>query len=224
MKKTFIFLIICILSYLTVNSQSTDFGGILAVEIEKDLNKYFEISFEEEIKFNHCLTQYDRFKSTINVNYHFLNEHFKAGISFEYINKMNDYRVFQNRYRINFALGYYEKIRQYRLNYRIKFQNTFKDELRGEYRINPEMYLRNKAEVGYLFINKPIKLTLSTEFFWRINHPEKNIIDNIRTIVAIDYRLKKQHSLTFFVRADNEVQVNNPENIFYLGIIYKLKP
>jgi hypothetical protein len=224
MKKLFIFLIIGILSYFKVYSQSTDFGGILEVDFEKNLRKSFEISFEEEIKFNHCLTQYDRFKSVVNANYLFFNKHFKAGISFEYINKMNDDRVFQNRYRINVGIGYYEKIRQFRFNYRVKFQNTFKDELRGEYRINPEMYLRNKAEVGYVFINKPIKLSLSTEFFWRINNPGQNIIDNIRTIAAVDYRLKKQHTLTFFVRADNEVQVNNPENIYYLGIVYKLKP
>ena len=59
------------------------------------------------------------------------------------------------------------------------------------------MYIRNKAEAGYLFINKPIKISLSTEFFWRINHPEKNIIDNIRTIVALDYRLKKTTHTNF---------------------------
>ena len=224
MKKIFIFLFIIIGARFTVNSQSTDFGGILEIDFEKKLKKSFEISFEEEIKFDHCLTQYDRFKSVVNANYILLNKHIKAGISFEYIYKMNDEKIFQNRYRINANIGYYEKIKQFRFNYRIKFQNTFKDELRGEYRVNPEMYLRNRIELGYSFIKKPVKLALSTEFFLRVNNPGQNIIDNVRTVLSADYRLKKQHTLTFFIRADNEIQVNNPENIYYLGIIYKLKP
>ena len=39
----------------------------------------------------------------------------------------------------------------------------------------------------------------------------------MRTVISLNYRIDKSNSLTFFLRVDNEVQVSDPENIYYMG-------
>ncbi|MBO4232552.1 MAG: hypothetical protein J5862_04890, partial [Bacteroidales bacterium] len=75
----------------------------------------------------------------------------------------------------------------------------------------------------YSFFSKPLKIAVSEEFFWRINHPSKKIIDALRTVLSFEYRIDKENFMTFYLRADNEIQVANPKNTYYIGIIYSFK-
>lgn len=221
--RCFLLLLAC-LSIKTAISQTNDFGGIAGVDFTKKIARSWEINLEEEVRIKSNFSQYDRFKSTIGIEYIFLRKHLKAGINGEFINKYTKDHYYQNRYVLNAQLTYQHRIKQFKLSYRAKWYNRFYNENRGDFDVNPEMYLRNRFEVEYSILNKPVKISFSSEFFWRLNdNKQKNIVDNFRTIIAADYRFNSLYAISVFLRADNEVQVKNPENIYYLGVYFKIK-
>ena len=65
-----------------------------------------------------------------------------------------------------------------------------------------------------------LKLHASEEFWWRLYKPGDNIIDQLRSVIGLEYKINKHHTLDFFLRSDNEVQVKNPENVLYVGVAY----
>ena len=68
------------------------------------------------------------------------------------------------------------------------------------------------------------KYTLSAELFLRLReNPSETFVDHVRTAVSMDYRLSRRQSLEFIARMDNEIQVREPMDRFYLGIVYHLK-
>ncbi|MCK9301825.1 MAG: DUF2490 domain-containing protein [Bacteroidales bacterium] len=221
MTKHFVTIILASTILCALHAQSFDIGGIAGVDYNRDIGNSFNISLEEEIKFSNYFSNYDRFKSGISIDYsHPKYDKFKIGVGADYLNK-NETEYYDSRFRWNATFSYSEKYRQYKFSYRARFQSTYRDENRGDYKLNPKNYLRNRLEVGYTFYTKPIKLALSTELFLRLNNPEGNFIDNIRTTFEVNYRFTRRSSMSFFVRSDNEIQVKNPLNAVYAGVVYK---
>jgi hypothetical protein len=72
-------------------------------------------------------------------------------------------------------------------------------------------------------MNSRFKYALSTELFWLTNDPKKGGIDNLRTVLSVDYRLARQYTLSAFVRMDNDLQVKEPVDRFFLGLTFKAK-
>ena len=71
MKKT---LTIAILLFLTVaayaqSERTTDFGGIVSAEAEAGLGGPWGLSAEEELRFDHNFTQFDRWLNSVGVDY-----------------------------------------------------------------------------------------------------------------------------------------------------------
>ena len=72
----------------------------------------------------------------------------------------------------------------------------------------------------HTYENSSIIYYVSEEFWWRLYKPGDNIIDQLRSVIGVQYIFNKRHSMDVFFRADNEVQVKNPENVFSVGITY----
>ena len=118
---------------------------------------------------------------------------------------------------------YTEEVRRFKFQVRSKALATFFDERTGEHRVNPRLYWRNRLKVTYQPMNSRFKYALSTELFWLTNDPKKGGIDNLRTVFSVDYRLARQYSLSAFVRMDNDLQVKEPVDRFFLGLTFKAK-
>lgn len=217
-KGLLIFFAIFSLSF--VKAQSFDGGMLVGAEMQKSV-KSWSFSLGGEVRFNQWVTNYDRGKLELDVGYSCWKKRIKISVGYDYINKHDKENAFYHRHRVNLSLGIGEKFGRFKLSYRAKFQTTFYDFQRESVRFNPKIYMRNRMELTYSIPKRPIKLFCSGEFFWRLYHPEKNIIDEVRAIVGVDYKVRKGHTLSFFLRSDNEVQVNNPEYTVYLGIGYK---
>ena len=113
------------------------------------------------------------------------------------------------------------KFGDWKIAYRAMVQATFRDERRGDYRFNPKTYMRNRLQVTWSVPHQPVKLYLSEEFWWRLYKPGDNIIDNLRSTVGVEYSINKHHTLDFYLRSDNEIQVKNPDNVLSIGVGYK---
>ena len=205
------------------SERSTDFGGIVSAEAEVDLGGPFGLSVEEELRFENNCTQFDRWLNSVGVDYTCLHNRMNIGLTADYIRRHNDRGYYENRGRLGLQVTYTEDWRRFRFQVRSKVIGTFFDERTGEHRVNPRLYWRNRLKVTYQPMNSRFKYALSTELFWLTNDPKKGGIDNLRTVFSVDYRLARQYSLSAFVRMDNDLQVKEPVDRFFLGLTFKAK-
>ena len=206
----------------TLQAQTTDFGAIVGAGYSGKIVKGFGYSVEGEVKTSGNFTEFNRFKASAGLGYSFWKSRFKVSADFDYILKNREIYM-ENRYRVSGGLTYSEKIRSFKLSLRSKYQASFYDESRVEHKFNPKTYVRNRFEISYSFFSKPVKLYASTEMFIRLYKKDARFIDEMRTVVGVNYRINKNNSLDFYLRSDNEVQVKNPENIYYIGVGYSFK-
>ena len=205
------------------SERSTDFGGIVSAEAEVGLGGPFGLSVEEELRFENNCTQFDRWLNSVDVDYTCLHNRMNIGLTADYIRRHNDRGYYENRGRLGLQVTYTEDWRRFRFQVRSKAIGTFFDERTGEHRVNPRLYWRNRLKVTYQPMNSRFKYALSTELFWLTNDPKKGGIDNLRTVLSVDYRLARQYSLSAFVRMDNDLQVKEPVDRFFLGLTFKAK-
>ena len=219
-------LIVFLLVSVGVYAQSertTDFGGIVSAEGEVALGGPWGMSVEEELRFDHDFTQFDRWLNSVGVDYTCLHNRMNIGLTGDYIRRHNDKGYFENRGRIGLQVTYTEEFRRFKFQVRSKLLGTFFDERTGEHRVNPRLYWRNRFKVTYQRPNSRFKYSLSAELFWLTNDPKGSFVDNIRTVLAVDYRLARRYSLSAFVRMDNDLQVKEPVDRFFLGLTLKAK-
>ena len=205
------------------SERSTDFGGIVSAEAEVGLGGPFGLSVEEELRFENNCTQFDRWLNSVGVDYTCLHNRMNIGLTADYIRRHNDRGYYENRGRLGLQVTYTEDWRRFRFQVRSKAIGTFFDERTGEHRVNPRLYWRNRLKVTYQPMNSRFKYALSTELFWLTNDPKKSGIHNLRTVLSVDYRLARQYSLSAFVRMDNDLQVKEPVDRFFLGLTFKAK-
>ena len=205
------------------SERSTDFGGIVSAEAEVGLGGPFGLSVEEELRFENNCTQFDRWLNSVGVDYTCLHNRMNIGLTVDYIRRHNDHGYYENRGRLGLQVTYTEDWRRFRFQVRSKAIGTFFDERTGEHRVNPRLYWRNRLKVTYQPMNSRFKYALSTELFWLTNDPKKGGIDNLRTVFSVDYRLARQYTLSAFVRMDNDLQVKEPVDRFFLGLTFKAK-
>lgn len=211
------------ISAFAQSERSTDFGVILDAKYESGLVGKLDIEVEEELRFDHNCTQLDRWLNSVTIEYPFLHNRMRVGLTGGAIRRHNDKGYFENRARVGLDVTYAETYRRYKFSYRSRLMTTFRDERTGDYRVNPKMYWRNRFQVAYQMPNSRFKYTFSTELHWLLNDPQASVIDNIRTVLTVDYRLSRRQTLSLSGRMDNDIQVKEPVDRFYLGLTYQLK-
>ncbi len=205
------------------SERTTDFGGIVSAEAEVGLGGPFGLSVEEELRFDHNFRQFDRWLNSVGVDYSCLHNRMNIGLLVDYIRRHNDRDYYENRGRLGLQVTYTEEVRRFKFQVRSKALATFFDERTGEHRVNPRLYWRNRLKVTYQPMNSRFKYALSTELFWLTNDPKKGGLDNLRTVLSVDYRLARQYTLSVFARMDNDLWVKEPVDRFYFGLTLKAK-
>ena len=224
--KRLLYIVVLLFLSVAVFAQSkrmTDVGSILSAEASVGLGGPFGLSVEEELRFENNCTQFDRWLNSVGVDYSCLHNRMNIGLTADYIRRHNDKDYYENRGRLGLQVTYTEDYRRFKFQVRSKMVGTFFDERTGEHRVNPRLYWRNRLKVTYQQQNSRFKYALSTELFWLTNDPKKGGLDNLRTVFSVDYRLARRYYLSAFVRMDNDLQVKEPVDRFFLGLTFKMK-
>lgn len=217
-----------LLLFLTVavfaqSERTTDFGGIVSAEAEVGLSGPWGLSAEEELRFDHDCAQFDRWLNSVGVDYTCLHTRMNIGFTADYIRRHNERGYYENRGRLGLQVTYTEAFRRFKFQVRSKAIGTFLDERTGDHRVTPRLYWRNRLKVTYQPMNSRFKYALSTELFCLVNDPKKGGVDNLRTVLSVDYRLSRRYSLSAFARMDNDLQVKEPVDRFFVGLTLKAK-
>ena len=205
------------------SERERDFGALLQAKYEGGLVDDLSIEVEEEFRFDHNCTQLDRWLNSVTLEYPFLHRRMRVGLTGGAIRRYNDRGYYENRGRVGLDINYAETFRRFKFSYRSRLMATFRDESVADYRVNPKLYWRNRLQASYQMPNSRFKYTASVELHWLLNDPKASVIDNIRTVFTVDYRLSRHEYLGFSVRLDNDIQVKKPVDRLYLGLSYHLK-
>ena len=222
-KLVFIVSLLLSVGVFAQSERTTDFGGIVSAEGEFGFGGPWGMSVEEELRFDHNFTQFDRWLNSVGVDYTCLHNRMNIGLTGDYIRRHNDRGYYENRGRLGLQVTYTEEYRRFKFQLRSKAIGTFFDERTGEHRVNPRIYWRNRFKVTYQRPNSRFRYALSTELFWLLNDPKNGGVDNLRTVLSMDYRLTRRHYLSAFARMDNDLWVKEPVDRFYIGLTFKAK-
>ena len=199
--------------------RETDFGAAFSVQLNKDILRYWGISFENEARLKSNYTELERLTSGIGIDYKIVKG-LKAGVSYNFLYLYNSSFRYECRHRYSAHLSYkYDLSRKWTLSWRTRFQSTYRDEDRGEYRINPKYVLRNRLKAEYNILGTPFKTYLSAEAANLLNDPLGNEIYKLRFEGGTSWRLDRTNTLEFFLRVDESLVWPDPRMIS-IGIGY----
>ncbi|MDR0844566.1 MAG: DUF2490 domain-containing protein [Tannerella sp.] len=208
---------------LSAQERETDLGASFSLEMEKDLNRYFSLGVEEEVRLKDTNKGFDRNITALGVEYSFLNKRMKAGAYYAFIYLYNSNFLYEPRHRYYLNLSYKQPLGDFTLFWRGRLQGTYRDESRGEYKINPKYIMKNKVELEYAFWGKPWKPYLSCDFYTSLNDPVMGYeLSRMRYQGGVNWRLNRTDYLGFFLRYDHYLSADDSHTVS-VGVTYKMK-
>lgn len=204
-------------------------GVVVDAEYSTPIIGDVTIAVEEELRFkSYGGFHLDRWLNEMSLeaplNIPMLGKRLHLGGQLGYQRHFDDEQYYDNRFRWGVNLSYYETFRRFKFTYRTRLLCTYRDERTGDYRVNPKWYWRNKLQASYQMPGSRFKYTLASELFWKL-HPEArySFVDQLRTTLTVNYRLSRRQYLSAFFRMDNDLQVKEPMDTFFLGVGYEFK-
>ena len=183
MKK--LLLIVILLASVGAFAQSertTDLGGIVSAEAEVGLGGPFDLSVEEELRFDNNCTQLDRWLNSVGVGYSCLHQRMNIGLNADYIRRHNERGYYENRARLGLQVTYTEDFRRFKFQVRSKAMGTFYDETTGQHRVNPKLYWRNRLKVSY-----PPVFLMNCKDDPIVNYHNSELLDSALTAQGVNH-------------------------------------
>jgi hypothetical protein len=198
-------------------------GASLSLEVEKDLNRFFTLAGEEEIRLLNNSTGFDRTVTSLGIDYSLFDRKMKAGVYYAFLYLYNKDHFYEARHRYYLNLSYKETFEPFILSWRGRLQGTYRDETRGEYKINPKYMMKNRIEAAYTIWGSPWKPYLSCDFSTSLNDPVMGYeLTRMRFQGGANLRLNRTSWIDFFLRFDDYLS-GDDSHLLSLGVSYKMK-
>jgi hypothetical protein len=207
---------------LSAQERTTGVGVVMSVEAEKSLNRYLDLSIEEEVRLIDHASGFDRSVTTAGGEYALFNRKLKVGAYYALMYLYNNDRLFEVRHRYYAQVSYKTAFESFALSWRGRMQGTYRNENRGEYKINPKYVMKNRIQVEYAIWGKPWKPFVSCELSNELNDPTGNEWTRIRYQGGTSWRLNRTDYLDFFIRHDRYPDIRETQ-VFSIGVGYKVK-
>jgi len=219
-----IVLLACSLPLFSQSERYTDFGAIAEAKASTTLWDMAELEVEEELRFkSYGGVHLDRWLTSLSLEsplpLPWFGKRLHAGVQVDYMRHYDNDHYYDNRLRSGVFLSYSETVQRFKLSFRTRALMTYRDERTGDYDVNPKWTWRNRLQATYQMPGSRFKYSLSTEAFVRLRQGE-SFMDEWRTVLEVNYRLTRRQSVSIFARMDNDLQVKEPFDTYYIGCTY----
>lgn len=211
-------------------AQTSDFGTEYGASYSLKPWKGGELELSEELRLKDNSRRYAKSETAITIQHALLRKQLKAydmrwriGGGYSFINRMNESYCFSNQHRLILQSTISKDFDQLRLSFRTRFQSTIKNPYTGDYKDNPQSYLRLRISTRYNLRGTPWQIELSEEGFIKTFSPTGNYLDESRSILSATYNLDKHRSLTLYGKLSKELQTSNPETFYCLGLNFQFQ-
>jgi len=219
MKRVFGFILLITIAFCAKAQDKTDIGAMVSAGFEQGFCRNWNVEVEEELRFDHDISQYARSKTTVGVNYKFPTNGLKIGAEFNYINKLTNKHLYRNRFRAVLNVSYKIAVRNWNFGFRTRLQTMMNDESRGYYNYRLENCWRNKLSVSYQQKNSRFKYGFSGELYCLLGNYNMLMAESATIIADVDIRLTRRQHLDIFVRDDRNIYIDSDKiRTIYFGI------
>jgi hypothetical protein len=191
--------------------------------LEKKITQKTSVFFEEELRFFDNDSRINLFFSNLGVDYQ-LNKNFKLSLVYRFINKNQDDAYFSKRHRLYVDFSYKQKLNDFAIVYRIRFQGQVRDVYSSEYGRVIESYMRHKIDIKYNY--KRFTPYVAAEFRFQINNPDFQQADDLwnrmRLYAGSDYKINRQNSVGIYYMIQQDFNNKRIERDFTLGFQYSI--
>lgn len=212
-----------------VQGQEYDFATEWAATLSVKPWKGGGVAFGEKVRLTDNSTAYRQSKTSVVLSQSLLKRQLdlydlrlRFGAGYTFINRLNtgSNPYYENQHRLMLQGLLAWRYGSWRIASRIRLQATFRDELRGDYRYNPKLALRERLTVAYETPGRPWKFSLHNEGFCRLNDPRGTFADEWRCTAEASRILDRHSTLSFYAKYFHELQVADPLRMFCLGVRY----
>lgn len=223
-KKTYIlfFVLISILSLKSRAQSTTDWGSWNTIEIGYKLNKDWNFSLEQQLRLKENISEVDKYFTQLNSEYR-IHKNFRLGLGLRYISEHDnkgDVQGYDNYFRFNIDATYKHDINDFKLGYRLRYQN--KNELGVSYEEGdfPNQNIRFKTSVGYDIKDWTLDPKFSAEIFNRFQEGKENGFNKYRLTFGTDFKIKNYEKFGMYYRFEKELNVDFPDTTNIVGLKY----
>lgn len=217
-------LLMCIGTPFYGTEKDQDMETLWEVELSKKFKKSIEISLGEELRTRDFVNEINRLSTTVGIVYnHPQFKQLKVGGEYNFLNYFEYNKFEENRHRIALHIQYKYSYAGFDFSFRSRFQSTFRDETRGDYKVNPKYIWRNRIGIAYNIYGTPYEPYFNFEISNPVRNTTGNQINRLRYRVGCEYRFNKKQAFDLFFRCTQEINEKNAMNTYSIGLGYKFK-
>ena len=216
-----ILLFLLLIAFTTGFSQTSDTKNLeswSAINLKYKLNKKWSFDLEEQLRLKENISEISNYFTELNTTYS-VSKKFKLGAGVRYIKKndnIGNTQGYKNYFRFHLDASYKHKINDFKLKYRLRYQN--KNKLGVDDYDN--QHIRFKTALGYNFKNWKLDPKFSAEIFNHIEKGEENGFDKYRLTLGTKYKFKNMGSIDLFYRIEKELNKTIPKTTNIIGLKY----
>ncbi len=213
-------LLFFILFFISSSAQVNDAQLWTEVVVIKKINKKFRLELQQSSRLRQNVTQVDKYFTDFGVKYS-LNKKIRFGVAYRFEEEKRKEEYFSIRHRASFDATYRQKIKNFTLSLRTRFQAKFYDVHSSQTGSTPDNHVRLKFKTAYKFKEFPIKPSFDAEFYYATNGATKNSIDKYRFTLSGEYKINKRNTALLSYRLQKQINVSNPLNLYILILAYE---
>ena len=199
-----------------------DWASWNTIGIDYKLNDKWSFGLEEQLRLKENISVVDNYFSQLSASYQIFKD-FEIGAGIRYIRKNDNkgnVQGYENHFRFQFDANYKHKINNFKIGYRLRYQN--KNEIglsydEGDY---PNQNIRFKASIIYNFKKWSLDPKFSAEIFNRFQEGVDNGFNKYRLTLGTDYKIKNFGKIGAFYRFEKELNVDLPDVTNIIGMKY----
>jgi hypothetical protein len=218
MKKLFIILILSGV-YAFARAQVKDSQLWTGAMVKYNISKKFRLDFEQQLRFNNYISQYDYTFSELSLRYKvFKYLDIKALYRYSFIPQGETGSLDYDKSRISFDAATGTEIFNTGINigYRIRYQYS-RENSTGL----TSNYIRNRVAIDYN-LSKLVDPYADWEPYFKLDG--KNKWRQHRYTLGLSWKINKKLNVDTYYRYQNEINVKKPETDFIigLGVVYSI--
>ncbi len=219
-------LLLSVLFSNTIYAQTEDSKNLnlwSSVEIEYKLNKKWSFELAEQLRLKEDISLVDEYFTELQTEYS-VNKNFSLAGGLRFI-RQNDtegnIQGYENHLRFQFDAKYKHKINDFKLDYRLRYQNKNDLSVSSEDGDYANQHIRFKTGIEYNIKNWKLDPQFSAEIYNHFEKGEAGGFDKYRLTFGTDYDMKEYGKIGLYYRIEKELNVNLPETTNIIGLSYK---
>jgi hypothetical protein len=214
----FLFLILLGGFSLGAFAQENDFQVWTDFTLNKELNKKWDVSFEQNLRAGNNVSQLSKAYSNLSAGYDAAN-FLKLSVLYRFVLR-NKTDYFAKGHSFAFDATLKHKFSRVKLTMRNRFMLKYSEILSSDNGKIPERYYRTKLSMAYNIRKFPLSPSLAVESFLLIPKGDPATFDAFRALFGLGYSISKHQEIDAYWLNEWGLNAESGSNNFVLGLSY----